>query len=62
MKELVCTLDFSQAERGAVTSALTALKEQRVAEGKSNELINSLLERFQEAQFRKVRVQHETAR
>ena len=63
MKELVCTLDFNQAERGAVTSALTALKEQRIAEGKSNEIINGLLERFKDAPFRKVRVQqYETAR
>ena len=62
MKDKVCYIYFDQSERGAVISALDQLRQKRVNEGKTNELIDSLLIRIKNAPFKTTRVQDVTSR
>ena len=55
MKTEVCTVPIDRPERGAVLQALYDLRNKRIGEGKTNEVLDALITRFENAPFKKGR-------
>ena len=59
MKTEVCHIQLDRSERGAVIAGLEALREKRIRENKTYEVIDALRSRILNAPFRKTRGAYE---